>query len=359
MYGSKFYDIKKEESLEVLLVALVMSVSGTIAVIINDALGFDYPFWAATAAIHIFSIGASLTIYKTWRRIIGTIIGSTIGLYLSALLVDFSFVGVLIIFIIGAIFLYLSKIYTQEGYFLLFIGLHISFIGAGCIVEPTNAFDLTEYRILTNIVGVLCTWIIVLILPIKKGKTFSPATPLSNKDALLSVTRIFIAMSLAVLFWMFINTPGGSMNMIITIIIISGVEINKTVLTFHRRFFGCLLGVSCGIACIVISSYLPLLIFPLFILFSTIFMYFALQHPLYGYAYEQANRAFMIVCFPTKLEFFSFNDGAYRALGIFIALFILLLIEICEKGIKAIYPILVKIVINQAIKQSLFKIKLK
>ncbi|MDE4953056.1 FUSC family protein, partial [Francisella tularensis subsp. holarctica] len=94
--------------------------------------------------------------------------------------------------------------------------------------------------------------------------------------ALLNVTRIFIEMSFAVLFWMFVNIPGGSINMIITIVVISVSEINKTVLIFHRRFFGCLLGVSCGIACIVISSYLQILIFPLFIVFSTIFMYFAL-----------------------------------------------------------------------------------
>ncbi|MDE4992536.1 FUSC family protein, partial [Francisella tularensis subsp. holarctica] len=81
--------------------------------------------------------------------------------------------------------------------------------------------------------------------------------PMSNKDALLNVTRIFIAMSLAGLFWMCVNIPGGSINMIITIVVISGIEINKTFLIFHRRFFGCLLGVSCVIACIVISSYLP------------------------------------------------------------------------------------------------------
>ncbi|WP_241146089.1 FUSC family protein, partial [Francisella tularensis] len=122
MYGSKFYDIKKEDSLEVLLIAIVMSVSGTIAIIINDALNFDYPFWAATAAIVIFSTGSSLTLYKTWRRIVATIIGSIIGLYLSILLVEFSFVGVMIIFIIGSIFLFLSKTYPKEGYFLLFIG---------------------------------------------------------------------------------------------------------------------------------------------------------------------------------------------------------------------------------------------
>ncbi|QXF41723.1 FUSC family protein [Francisella tularensis] len=347
MYGSKFYDIKKEDSLEVLLIAIVMSVSGTIAIIINDALNFDYPFWAATAAIVIFSTGSSLTLYKTWRRIVATIIGSIIGLYLSILLVEFSFVGVMIIFIIGSIFLFLSKTYPKEGYFLLFIGLHISFIGAGCIVEPANAFYLTEYRILTNTVGVLCTLVFVLLLPIKKGKEFSPAPPMSNKDALLNVTRIFIAMSLAVLFWMFVNIPGGSINMIITIVVISGIEINKTVLIFHRRFFGCLLGVSCGIACIVISSYLPILIFPLFIVFSTIFMYFALLHPLYGYAYEQANRAFMIVCFPTKLELFSFDDGAYRALGIFIALFILLLIEIGERILDIISKSLGEYIIKQ------------
>ncbi|MDE4972038.1 FUSC family protein, partial [Francisella tularensis subsp. holarctica] len=83
-------------------------------------------------------------------------------------------------------------------------------------------------------------------------------------------------------------------------------------------FFGCLLVFSCGIACIVISSYLPILIFPLFKVISTIFMYFALLHPLYGYANEQANRALMIVCFHTKLEIFSFDDCAYIALGIFI-----------------------------------------
>ncbi|MDE5016674.1 FUSC family protein, partial [Francisella tularensis subsp. holarctica] len=82
---------------------------------------------------------------------------------------------------------------------------------------------------------------------------------------------------------------------------------------FQRRFLGCLLGVSCGIACSVISSYLPILIVPLFIVFSTIFMYFALLPPLYGYAFEQANRSFMIVCFATMLELFSFDDGAYRA----------------------------------------------
>ncbi|MDE4940329.1 FUSC family protein, partial [Francisella tularensis subsp. holarctica] len=46
MYGSKLYDIKKEDSLEVLLIAIVMSVCGTIAIIINDALTFDYPCWA-------------------------------------------------------------------------------------------------------------------------------------------------------------------------------------------------------------------------------------------------------------------------------------------------------------------------
>ncbi|MBK2105532.1 FUSC family protein [Francisella philomiragia] len=347
MYGSKFYDIKKEESLEILLISIVISICGVVAIIINDALNFDYPFWAATAAIVIFSTGSSLTIYKSWRRVVATIIGSIIGLYLSILFVEFSFVGILIIFLIGAIFLFFSKIYPQEGYFLLFIGLHISFIGAGCIVEPTNAFYLTEYRILTNIVGVLCALIFVLILPIKKGKSFSPATPLSDQNALLNTTRIFIAMSLAVLFWMFVNVPGGSINMIITIVIISGVEINKTVLVFHRRFFGCLLGVSCGIACIVISSYLPIVIFPLFILSSTIFTYFALQHPLYGYAYEQANRAFMIVCFPTKLEFFSFSDGAYRALGIFIALFILLLIEVGERVLNIISESLCDYTIRQ------------
>lgn len=100
MYGSKFYDIKKEDSLEVLLIAIAMSVSGTVAIIINDALNFDYPFWAATAAIVIFSTGSSLTIYKSWRRVVATIIGSIIGLYLSILLVEFSFVGVMIIFII-------------------------------------------------------------------------------------------------------------------------------------------------------------------------------------------------------------------------------------------------------------------
>ncbi|MDE5024879.1 FUSC family protein, partial [Francisella tularensis subsp. holarctica] len=76
--------------------------------------------------------------------------------------------------------------------------------------------------ILTNIVGVLCTLVFVLILPIKKGKEFTPAPPMSNKDALLNVTRIYIAMSLAVWFWMFVNIPGGSINMIITIVVLSG-----------------------------------------------------------------------------------------------------------------------------------------
>ncbi|CAB5710120.1 Uncharacterised protein [Providencia rettgeri] len=76
-------------------------------------------------------------------------------------------------------------------------------------------------------------------------------------------------------------------------------------------------------------------------------MYFALLHPLYGYAYEQANRAFMIVCFPTKLELFSFDDGAYRALGIFIALFILLLIEIGERILDIISESLGEYIIKQ------------
>lgn len=89
MYGSKFYDIKKEESLEILLISIAISICGVIAIIINDALNFDYPFWAATAAIVIFSTGSSLTIYKSCRRAIGTIIGSIIGLYLSILLLNF------------------------------------------------------------------------------------------------------------------------------------------------------------------------------------------------------------------------------------------------------------------------------
>ncbi|MBD5784427.1 FUSC family protein, partial [Francisella tularensis subsp. holarctica] len=50
MYGSKFYDIKKEDFLEVLLIAIVMSVSGTLAIIINDALNFNSPFLSAPDA---------------------------------------------------------------------------------------------------------------------------------------------------------------------------------------------------------------------------------------------------------------------------------------------------------------------
>ncbi|WP_150467797.1 FUSC family protein [Francisella sp. SYW-9] len=350
MYGSKVFNIQKKDSQEVLFIATVVSICGAIAVIVNDALDFDYPFWAATAAIVIWSNGTTITIYKAWRRLFATIIGSTIGLCLSVALINLSFVGIAIIFIVGSFFLYLSRIYTQETYFLLFIGLHISFIGASCIADPTMAFHLAEYRTLSNVVGIFCALAFIALLPINKGKDFTPAVPLSNKHALLSAVRMFFAMNLSVIFWMSINIPGGSINMIITIIAISGVEINKTVATFHRRFWGCLLGVVCGISCIVISSFFAILIFPLFVVFSTIFLYFTLQHPSYGYGYEQANRAFMMVCFPTSFEAFNFFDGTERALGIFVALFILLLLEGCEKGIRAIYPILLKYITKQLIK---------
>ena len=138
---------------------------------------------------------------------------------------------------------------------------------------------------------------------------------------------------IAIIVWETLKIPGGSLNMVICLITIAGINNSGSLLKGKQRFYGCVFGVCSGVIAIFLSSVSIIIFFISFFCFATLFIYYGLVHKSYKYAGLQAAVAICITCFPNDSMRMVIEDGLYRALGIMLGVIIINIVFIIFRHI--------------------------
>src|SRR5215472_5172045 len=132
--------------------ALRSAIATTLAVLVAFALHLDNPWWAGISGVVLVQTDRAATLARSIDRVLGTMIGATIGFigagladdHLAFLMLAGGFTG--------------FTIYAQEraehGYAMLLSGITVVLIMFGSLAQPGKALDLAVYRGLEIMVGV-------------------------------------------------------------------------------------------------------------------------------------------------------------------------------------------------------------
>lgn len=304
-----------------LKISIIGSIVCLISIFTCIALHVENPFWAAPAVLAIVSPNYNVIIYKAPRRLLATIVGSLVAIFIVLAFSNYPFLTLIIVLFLGATVLYLSKI-TSENYFGLFLGVHILFLGIALVFDPAEGYGVAENRLIANIISIVITLIVFsFIYKLPKGSKVNPKKS-SKEDGILYTFILIVSIILAVIIWEIFKVPGGSLNMIISIITIAGINDSSSLLKGKQRLFGCLIGVCAAFVVIALSSISMVLFFISCFCFLTIFSYYNLSHKKHTYAGIQAVMGLVIICFPNASMEISVSDGLYRALGVFLGVII-------------------------------------
>ncbi|MED7788075.1 FUSC family protein [Francisella sp. 19X1-34] len=159
MYGLSKELFYIEHSSLNLKISIVATITSLVSLFICLSLHVKYPFWGAVTVLAIISPNLNVVLYKAPRRILGTVIGSLLAIFIVVSLSDYPFLALLILLFLGALGFYISKI-VLENYLTLFITAHILFIGIGIVFDPNIGFSIAEYRLIGNIIAITCTCIV-------------------------------------------------------------------------------------------------------------------------------------------------------------------------------------------------------
>ncbi|WP_169709696.1 FUSC family protein [Francisella halioticida] len=308
-----------------LKVSIIATITSLISLFICFSFHITEPFFTFPAVFAIVSPNLNVILYKAPRRLLGTIVGSIVSICVVLTFSDYPFLSLIIVLILALITSYLSKI-TSESYLGLFLSLHILFIGSVIVFDPSIGFKVAENRLIANIIGIACTCVVFsFIYRLPKGAEVS-SVKLPKKDAILYASVIIISTVIAITIWEVLKVPGGSLNMIISIITISGINNNSSLLKGKQRFIGCLFGICAAILTIALSSISIVFFFISFFCFATIFSYYNLSHSNHSYAGIQAIMGLCIMCFPDYSMEVSVSEGFDRVLGILLGVVIVNLV---------------------------------
>ncbi|MED7788077.1 FUSC family protein [Francisella sp. 19X1-34] len=304
-----------------LKISIIGAIVCLISIFICIALHVENPFWAAPAVLAVISPNRNVIMYKAPRRLLATFIGSLIAIAIVLTFSNYPFLTLTIVLFLGAIILYLSKV-TSENYFCLFLAVHILFLGIAIVFDPTMGYSVAEDRFIANIIGISLTCIVSsFIYKIPKGPKPSPKKS-SKEDGILYTSVLIISIILAVVVWEIFKVPGGSLNMIISIITIAGINDSSSLLKGKQRLFGCLFGICAAFIAIALSTISTVLFLLSCFCFLVIFSYYYLSHKKHTYGGIQAVMGLVIMCFPHASMEISVSDGFYRALGVLLGVII-------------------------------------
>ncbi len=325
MFGFKSIDIEND-SKERFILAFAFTLLALIALFICFALHINNPFWAAISVFALSATSSTPILYKFWRRFVGTVVGAILAVIFVLLFANGGFFALILLICLSAVIFYFSK-RLSENYLLLFIAVHLVFLGSAMIIDPSISYSLVEERILTNSIGSALITLFTLIVFQLNGYKKPIIKPYQKSEALYYAINISLSTFFAILIWLAFNIPGGVINIAITIIVIAEINYDQILIKSANRFFGCIIGVICGLSALILSSYSLVLLFIIFVITCTCFIYYHLHHPKHGYAGLQAAVAFSITAFPTLYPATSFVDGLYRAIGIFLGICIVSVIH--------------------------------
>ncbi|WP_191092577.1 FUSC family protein [Francisella sp. SYW-9] len=318
LFKELFYIEYSDLNLKISIVGAILCL---ISIFTCIALHVENPFWAAPPVLAVVSPNLNVIIYKAPRRLLGTIIGSLVAFFIVITFSNVPFFALIIVLFIGAIILYLSKV-TTENYLGLFLSIHILFLGIALVFDPTMGYKVAEDRLIANVIGIVLTCIVFyFIYRVPRGAKVSP-NRLSKQESLLYVFTLITSIILAVVVWEIFKVPGGSLNMIISIITIAGINDSSSLLKGKQRLFGCLFGICAAFISIALSTISIVLFLLSCFCFLVIFSYYNLSHKKHTYGGIQAVMGLVIMCFPHASMEISVSEGFYRALGVLLGVII-------------------------------------
>ena len=225
------------------------------------ALRLDDPWWAAVTGVVIVQSDAAATLSRSVDRILGTLVGASIGYLASATVADH------VLFLAIAAGCTAFAIYAQEraehGYAMLLGGVTVLLVMFGSLATPGNALNLAVYRALEIIVGVVVALIIDYALaergasPQAAGKPGVWTRPVDRELAAIAITG-GIAIGLIPVIWETLNLPGLGQTPITAFIILTAMR-QEPVWKALTRLAGCLLGGAYGLLAmhVVGDAFLP------------------------------------------------------------------------------------------------------
>ncbi len=309
-------------------VSMISALTAIIAVLIALYLHINPPFWAMTTVFALTASNRSIILYKSPRRLVATITGCITALGIAMIFSSLPLLGLVMVFFISFSGFYLSR-RLPENYLLLFFTIHVFMFGSVFLFDPNSAFSLMVGRILDNILGItLVVFIFCCLFHFLMPPQSIHSPKVKDHISAIHYSAIMLISSiLALCAWYFFDIPGGALNMIVTIVIISEIQHESIMNKGQNRLWGCLCGIVAGVIVLLISTFSITAMFILFFAIATAFMYYSLQHPKFGYAGLQAAVVLAIISFPHLNTEISMQEGLYRALGIFIGLIIIILIH--------------------------------
>jgi uncharacterized membrane protein YccC len=222
-----------------------------LAVLAALALHLDNPWWAGISGVVLVQTDRAATLARSIDRVIGTMIGATIG-FVGAGLADDHLAFLMLVGGFTAFTIYAQE-RAEHGYAMLLSGITLVLIMFGSLAEPGKALNLAVYRGLEIIVGVSVACAVDYALaPTTTLAAAAPpragvfTRPIDHELAAIALTG-GIAIALIPLVWVTLDLPGLGQTPVTAFIILVALrqEPGWRALT---RAAGCLFGGLWGLA---------------------------------------------------------------------------------------------------------------
>jgi len=200
--------------------AIKVSLSLTLAYMIPMAMGWAQPSTAAITVMLIASVGGvSESVTKGIIRVIGTIIGATLGIALISLFPQDRLLYLLSLSLIVSVITYLYYAYQGDSTVFMLSAMVMMMI---YLSGPENAFIYGIDRTYMTIFGIaVYTFVGIFLWPFKapskslndepKGERFIWLDP----EYLKATMQLFFVFWFSVAFWIYLNPPGGFLVVIL------------------------------------------------------------------------------------------------------------------------------------------------
>ena len=200
--------------------AIKVSLSLTLAYMIPMAMGWAQPNTAAITVMLIASVGGvSESVSKGIIRVIGTVIGATLGIALISLFPQDRLLYLLSLSFIISLITYLYYAYQGDSTVFMLSGMVMMMI---YLSGPENAFIYGIDRTFMTIFGIVVYTFVGIFLwpfeaPLKtlndepKGDRFVWLDP----EYLKATLQLFCVFWFSVAFWIYLNPPGGFLVVIL------------------------------------------------------------------------------------------------------------------------------------------------
>jgi uncharacterized membrane protein YccC len=264
-------DVADPRAQQASMAALAVAISVTVA----SAMHLPDPWWAAISGFISTQATRPASVTKGVLRVIGTVSGAAVALFLVGWLAYDQVACCVALFIVCTIGIVALNV-SPHGYAWLFFSVTFSLVLLMSLVDPLNAFDFAVYRSIEVVIGTIAAIIVATALG-PAGSADGAAAPPGWTDllgarwpAVLHAFRGGIAVAVIPVLWSYFYLPGLSATATTVASVLAVPVLADHPLDSHRkmvekaihRLLGCFVG---GIAALVLlaiplTEFLPWLV---------------------------------------------------------------------------------------------------